>query len=328
MANIRDIAEFTGLSTATVSRYLNKHPYVSKEAQLAIELAMTQLGYHPNAAARSLRSGKTRRVGVVLDALNHSFYSSLLAGFSEVARRRSYDILVQQSGAHDWSPGLLLEQAAARSMDGIIVASETEKRGELLSLVGTVPLVACDQALFGADCPQVYIDHYQSTIDGLEYLRRGGATSIACVYGPCSACSSNRFRRRAYTDFGARSDAPFVHEVICNEDTVKGGYDLFERLMALSPRPDAVFTGADEVAVGVITAAGRAGVAVPSDLAVLGFDDNSIAEVFGISTIRQPVQAMGRRAMEILMRLIADGPRASVKRVTRVKYRLVARQSA
>ncbi len=330
MANIRDIAEHTGLSTATVSRYLNKRPYVSKEAQLAIELAMEQLHYHPNSAARSLRSGKTRRIAVVIETVNHPFYSELLAGFCDVAWRYSYDVLVQQSGAPEWSPSLLLEQSAARSMDGLIMAAETREREAFLSLVHKIPIVACDQAFFDVEWPHVYIDHYKSATEGLEYLHRGGATVIACI---CDAdlertCSSDKYRRKAYRDFGARSGAPVIHEVPWDDDTIRGGHALFEHIMALSPRPDAVFAGGDDPAVGLLAAAREAGVVVPSELAILGFDDHPAAEVFGISTIRQPVRHMGRRTMEILMRLINDGIDAPVKRRTEVKYELITRTTA
>ncbi|MCG8477937.1 MAG: LacI family transcriptional regulator [Spirochaetales bacterium] len=328
MANIQDIAERSGLSTATVSRYLNGRPYVSERARSAIERAMAELDYHPNSAARTLRSGKTRRVTVVLDMVDHPFYAALLAGFSDAARSRSYEILVQQSQAPDWSATLLLEQAAARAMDGVIVAAETEDREALRSLIGTLPVVACDQALFDAPCPQVYIDHYRSAIDGLAYLHRRGARTIACIHGARDICPTDRFRRRAYADFAAGRAAPTVHELPYGEDTIKGGHRLLEPIMALSPRPDAVFTGSDDIAAGLLAAAREAGVCVPSDLAILGFDDLPIAEVFDISTIRQPVRQMGRWAMEIAMRLIERGPDAAVGRRAKIKYHLITRSTA
>ncbi len=328
MANIHDIAAHSGLSTATVSRYLNGRPYVSERARLAIERAMDELDYHPNSAARTLRSGKTHRVTVVLDTVDHPFYSVLLAGFSDAARSRSYEILVQQSQAPDWSATLLLEQAATHAMDGVIVATETEDREALRSLIGTIPLVACDQALFDAPCPQVYIDHYQSALDGLAYLHRRGAKTIACINGASDVCPTDRFRRRAYADFAEKRGAPVVHEIPYREDTIKGGYELLEPILMLSPRPDAVFTGSDDIAAGLLAAAREIGVNVPADLAILGFDDLPIAEVFGISTIRQPVRQMGRWAMEIVMRLIERGPDAAVGKRAKIKYHLVPRSTA
>ncbi len=327
MANIRDIANLTGLSTATISRHLNNKPYVSKEAQRAIELAMARLDYRPNASAQSLKSGKTGRVVVVLDRVDHPFYGPLLAGLGDIARRHSYDLLVQQSGAPQWSPHLLVEQARARSMDGIITAVESVEPEAFLSLIGTIPLVACDQALFGADCPHVYIDHYKSTIEGLEHLHRRGAKTIAAVHGYDPFCGSNRFRRKAYTDYGMREGAPLIHQIACENDEVTEGAALLDRIMALCPRPDAIFTGGDEVALGLLAAANKAGIAVPSELAILGFDDRPIAEVFGISTIRQPIRRMGQYAMATLLRLIAAGNRAPSPKTTVVKHRLVVRST-
>lgn len=280
---------------------------------------------YPNAAAQSLRSGKTQRIVVVLDSVDYSFYGALLAGIGDIARRHSFDLLVQQSGSPQWSPHLLLEQARSRSMDGIIVAAEAHEREAFLSLLGTVPLVACDQALFDVDCPRVYIDHYQSTIEGLEHLHERGATAIAARYGH-EACASNRFRRQAYADFADRVGAPVVHEVMCEDNTVADGPKILDRMMALSPRPDAVFAGGDDLAVGLLAAAKRRGIAVPSELAILGFDDLPIADVFEISTIRQPVRRMGQYAMTTLMRLL-DSPKHNVAKATQVKHHLVVRST-
>ena len=327
MATIRDIANLTGLSTATISRHMNNKPYVSKEAQRAIERAVTRLDYRPNAAAQSLKSGKTGRVVVVLDRVDHSFYGPLLAGLGDIARRHSYELLVQQSGAPQWSPHLVVEQARARSMDGIITTVDSTEPEALLSLVGAIPIVACDQALFGADCPHVYIDHYKSTIEGLEHLHERGAKTIAGVYGYDPSCGSNRFRRKAYADFGMRDRAPVIHQIAGEDDEVTDGAALLDRIMALSPRPDAIFTGGDEVALGLLAAANKAGISVPSELAILGFDDRPIAEVFGISTIRQPVRRMGQYAMATLLRLIAAGDRAPAPKTTVVKHRLVVRST-
>lgn len=165
---------------------------------------------------------------------------------------------------------------------------------------------------------------------GRAGLAQGGELALVArmLKGPTVDCASDRFRRRAYAEFAKRKSAPVVHEVIVPEDSIKAGYELLAALRSLDPVPDAVFTGSDDLAAGLVAAAKREGLLVPHDLAVLGFDDQPIAEVFEISTLRQPVRLMGRRAMEVLMQLIEHGLEAPVKQLTKVKYSLVTRKTA
>ncbi len=308
MASIQSIARYTGLSPATVSRYLNGHPYVSKEAQYAIELAIRELDYRPNASARSLRSGKTSRVAIVVFDASHPFCSGLIGGAGKAALQHGYDLLVQQAGAPGWQPERSVELAATRAVDGIIMASGSGLSRRHERELAALPVVTCDLDPSQSKLPGVYIDHYRSVLDGLEHLRERGARRIACVYvsGDQLASSSTR-RQEAYRAFAGQYPSIEVIPVETENDLIEDGYTLLERLMQLPEPPDAVFTGSDDLAAGCLLAAQARGISVPEELRILGFDDGPVAEVLGISTIRQPVGRLGARAFQELYACISRG---------------------
>ncbi len=337
MPTIKDIAEFTGLSTATVSRCLNRHPYVSREAQLAIELAVRELGYRPNSAARSLRSGRTGRVGVVVPDASHPFFAALVAGAGQAAAAEGFDLLLQQTETGEWHADRLLEPVITAGVDGLLVASELTPWEQYAAALSGFPVVTCDQALAEIDLPAVYVDHYESTLEGLAHLRDRDSRSIVGISSTSPAASCDRLRRAAYREFALGNQGVTVHELYIDADTPEAGSQLFPKLMALEPRPDAVFTGSDDIAAGLLVAARENGVDVPARLKIIGFDDSPIARVLRLTTVRQPVRRMGARAFTLLRQLmhtspsspspraIADRP-SGVQRV-RVRYKLIARET-
>ncbi len=337
MANIKDLARSTGLSTATVSRYLNGHPYVSKEAQYAIELAIRELGYSPNAAARSLRSGKTGRIAIVVLDASHPFYSALVAGAAGAAVEYGYDLLVQQTCTKHWNPDRVLQPVVTRAIDALIVATELEPWGEYAAELERFRVVTCDQALSQAGLHGLYIDHYQSTLDGLEHLYERGARVIACLHDPDhDRCSSSRIRVSAYEQFASRYSEMRIVQLEAEDDTVETGASLLQRIGSEFPEVDGVFSGSDDLAAGLLLAAREAGLDVPGRLRILGFDDQPLARVLGLSTIRQPVRKMGARAVHEVHRLIQqnascgrgrpNGRRHAPDKI-RVPYRLMIRST-
>jgi DNA-binding LacI/PurR family transcriptional regulator len=268
---------------------------------------------------------------VLINRLNHPFYSTLVEGIAEEAHVSGTDLLIHQSGAHGWSLDRIARQARERAVDGIIVGTGRDD-GQLLSLVGTVPMVSCDGALESPECPRVFIDHFASTLAGLEHLGEQGARSILAVSGSEfeHVCSSDHHRRRAFEAFQGRRGAPelltlALRDKGIGDESMLAGSRLFEHIRHELPRVDAVFAASDEIAAGLITAARAAGVAIPKELRVLGFDDQPIAEALGISTISQPTRQMGREAMSMLAGLLDGESPAGLKR--ELEYRLVVRMT-
>ncbi len=303
MATIADIARVTGLSVATVSRYLNGHPYVSAEAQNAIREAIAELKYTPNSTAVALRRRTTNRIALFVPTTAHSFYAALLAGAGDGARRYGYDLVVRQCPIiSQETAGELAGMLETRLIDGAILATEipAEAAGALVTI--GAPLVACDQVLREALVSCVFTDHYASAREVLAHLLETGRRNIVVVTSS-EPHGSSLMRKSAAEDTQREAEGglrvSFVVED--DDDSVSSGVTLGERLLARSPSPDAVFTGADQLAAGVLIAAERRGVSVPEELAIVGFDDQSLSQALGLTSVYQPTREMGKTAVDMLM---------------------------
>lgn len=328
MPSIGDLAERTGLSTATVSRYLNGKPYVSKEAQYSIELAIRELGYRPNASARSLRSGKTGRLLLLVKDAALPFYSALISGVGSSALTSGYDILVQQSSGGDGWRDRLIELATTRAVDGIIASTALEPWELFEPALEGVPLYSCDQAVDRPEIPGVYIDHLRSTVEGLEYLYSRGCRRFGCFHAPqADSCASSSRRMAGYSEFEARHPEVSLELFEIDDDRLESGYALFERIQTSDVAIDGVFAGSDELAAGLLQAAREAGIAVPGSLRILGFDEQPISRILGITTVRQPIEKMGEMAARKLIERLEAGRPGKPERY-RVRYRLIERESA
>ncbi|MFP4206724.1 MAG: LacI family DNA-binding transcriptional regulator [Spirochaetaceae bacterium] len=320
MATIADIARLTGLSMTTVSRYLNGHPYVSQEAADIIREAIAELGYTPNSTAVALRQGRTHRIALIVPTTAHSFYAALLAGAGDGARGHGYDLVVRQSPRVSEDTALELgHMLETRLIDGAIVAAEIPAEAVAPLADTAAPLVTCDQVLQDVPFSGVYTDHYASAQEVLVHLSETGRRDIVVIISS-EPHGSSVLRRSAAEDFlretGGGACVSFVVED--DDDSVTSGVGLGERLLSRVPPPDAVFTGADQLAAGVLIAAERHGVRVPAELAIVGFDDQSLSQTLGLTSVYQPTREMGRTAVDMLVKRIegvAQGRNGVVERV-------------
>lgn len=330
MATIQDIAKVTGLSVTTVSRYLNGKPYVSERAASAIADAVQQLEYYPAAAARSLSSKRAGNVTVLLRSVAHPFYASLLAGIGTYAQKEGAELLVQQTDATHWEASKTVSLVAARGTDGIILASEIEidERGK--RLLESYPVVACDQAMEHLNVSHCFIDHEQGTLDALEYLHLHGARRVLCFYGPDRLFSSDRFRTRAFEQFARDHGDCEIEIVYSGEDTVEAGFERLRDFLPLPQGQTGVFAASDQFAAGMLLAARERRIPVPERLAIVGFDDQPIASVLGLTTVRQPVTKMGEMEMRVLAELIDRRRRGKPLRHRRyhIRHRIVRRTTS
>lgn len=320
MATIADIARVTGLSVATVSRYLNGHPYVSAEARNAIREAISELNYTPNSTAVALRRGTTDRIAFFVPTLAHSFYAELLAGAGDAARRYGYDLVVRQCPViSDETAGELDRMLETRLIDGAILATEIPAEATGALLATGAPLVACDQVLREAPVSCVFTDHYASAREVLAHLLDTGRRNIVVVTSSephGSSLMRQSAAEEARREAGGGLRVTFVVED--DDDSVSSGVALGEKLLARSPPPDSVFTGADQLAAGVLIAAERRGVSVPQELAIVGFDDQSLSQALGLTSVYQPTREMGSTAVDMLISRIKLTARGSAPATERV----------
>lgn len=309
-----DIARAAGVSQSTVSRVINKNPRISPATRAKVEAAMASLGYTRNATARALITGRSNLIGLVVSNITNPFYPELIETIVSVAAEHSYQVVLcntQESQDLQLSSlALLIEHR----VDGAILTSPLLDGTDALTGRGLdrVPLVTVNRQMQGHRLDAVHLDNVTAGRLAAEHFLALGHREIGFV-GGLSSASTNRDRlvgvRQAMADAGVELPADRVLDGSFTRDS---GYRLTQILLAAAARPTALICADDLVALGAIDAVLDAGSAVPDDVAVIGFDDIPAASLrqVALTTVRQPIGEMGRRAVGLLMDRIRRGPAA------------------
>lgn len=327
---IQDVAKLADVSTATVSRALATPERVSPEARARVLEAIAKTGYVPNPAARSLRSQKTNMVLVVLPDLANTFFSKILRGIEETLFEAGYGMII---GDLDGSPEKEAHFAAftaAGRVDGAILLNghlfgqSRDGRGQAARI--NIPLVALCEAIPSADIPQIEIDNRDAACRMTRHLASLGHRSIAYVSGPAeNVLEQERFL--GYRDGLEAAGLPFDPALVLPGDfTIDSGVAAGQVLVARLERPTAVFCTSDEMAIGLMRTLMSAGLRVPEDISVAGFDDVEFAAVAEppLTTVHQPRRELGQAAASVLIDLLQGRP--THKRI-RLGTELVIRDS-
>jgi LacI family transcriptional regulator len=293
----------------TVSRALNGQPGVSPARRQEIKRLAGRLGYAVNRAAQKLSGGRSRLLGVVTPHLDSPFVSAVVTGAGSAARAAGYEMrvysLVERGRRPPGGVTRLLEQIA----DGVIALLPFEfDYLEALS-AARVPVVTVDQRTARARFPTVAADSYGGGRAAVEHLARLGHRRIAFVAGD-ERLASARERRRAYQDTLAAEGLPHDPRlVVPGRFTEEGGRSAAATLLRLRRRPTAIFAANDLSAFGVLGALRQAGLRVPQDVSLVGFDDlPAAAHVHPpLTTVRQPLAEMGASAVRSLLVQISGG---------------------
>jgi DNA-binding LacI/PurR family transcriptional regulator len=308
--SIKDIAKAAGVSHSTVSRALSGSPLVSDETKVRIQRLAKEMGYSPNSLARSLVTRQTHTVGVVVTTISDPFVAQVVQGIEATAHDHGYTVLLANSGAVPEREIAAVEMLRSKRVDCVIVTSS--RIGALylehLERIG-VPIVLINNhnELSGRYTFTVTVDNYHGGYSATEHLTQLGHRRVAYVTAPADHSSDfDRMAgyRQALIDAGLEPDPAWV---IPGNGRAEGGEQALETFVALEPRPTAVFCYNDMTAIGLMYAARQSGLAVPQDIAVVGFDDIPFATYFypPLTTIAQPKAEMGSLAMEMALSLMA-----------------------
>ncbi len=327
--NIHDIARKAGLSVVTVSRVINNYPSVREVNREKVFLAMRELDYKPNAAAQSLARGSTGTIGLVAPSMSDSFESRIVASVESALRLKDMFMVLSIAGGG----GDVIENAAMRlfqenRVDGILIMSPVGNGSYIMELKRKdFPFVLLDQYQSNLQVPSVTVDNYYGGYQATLALIRGGAKRIAHISGAGVFESSHerlRGYRKALEDHKLEIDDELV---VPGDFSVEGGYNVMRGWIRKGIVPDAVFAADDNTAFGVIDAARESGIEIPRKLAVIGYDDHPFASLFhpGISTVRQPAEAMGAYGVEMLLDILGG----KTKRISKMSLnpRLMLRET-
>jgi LacI family transcriptional regulator len=314
MATLEEIGRLSGVSRSTVSRVLNNDPHVRESTRQRVLEVMAEHSYRPNLAARGLASGRTGVVGVVIPVglsivFADPFYALLLQGVSDEVRAHDQFVMLWLAEP-EYERNTIDQVAGSGAVDGVIVISNRDDDPLVERLADTgEPFVLIGRPPSRSDISFVDVDNREAARMATTHLLRLGHTRVAMISGPADMVAGAD-RRAGYEDaLVAAGLAPDPALVADGRFTRRGATAAMKSLLA--HRPDAVFAASDSMALAAIREIQRAGLGVPDDVAVVGFDDTPDAaqNVPPLTTVRQPIRRLGSAAASVLLDAIADPDR-------------------
>ena len=327
---IRHVAQKAGVSVATVSRYINHNAPVSNDVAERLKLVMEELRYVPHAAARQLASQKTRVVGLLLNNLHNDYFVPLLNGIESVVRKHNYNLVIatyHSSNRNSNTPPPI----GPHNTDGMLVFSDGLSDDELASLYDRkFPMVLVHRTPPSSlKIPSVTVENKKITFELIEHLIRvHGRKRIVFLRGP-ALHEDSRWRETGYKSALKANDIPLDKHLILNGDFDRStAYEVLNELITNNKQVsfDAIFTGDDDAAVGVLKALRENGYRVPEDVSVIGFDDLGFSAFLSppLTTVSAPTEMVGRVAMEQLFSLFDE---QFPEGVTLLPTKLITRRS-
>lgn len=330
MASMNDIARKAGVSIATVSRVLNNSGSVNAATRSRVQKAIKDLKYQPSRVAKRLRSksASSHMLGVLIPDIQNPFYVDVFRGIEETAYHRNYAIIMCNYGQDEKKEKLYLEILRSEAIDGLIAAPAREDDPLLKNMVKEgLPVVCVDRGLTGVEVDIVLVDNREGASQAVQFLIDSGYRHIAYLSGLTSIPTS-RQREQGYRDAhlqnGLRVDESLVRHGDSKWDS---GSRLCRELLELPDPPDAIFAGNNLITLGALETIHKKGLKIPTDIAVVGFDDmiwsNSLNPP--LSAVRQPAWEIGKRAGELLIQRIEEPGRACIQMI--LKTELMKRSS-
>lgn len=303
---IRDVARVSGFSVATVSRVLNGSGPVADATRRRVREVAASLRFSPNVAARSLSTRRTHTLGVLLPDLHGEFFSEVIRGVDQAAQAHGYHILV--SSSHNAPAEISAALATMRGrVDGVAIMSPViDARTLAAELPSSLPLVLLNCAGGQEDVDSLDIDNHGGAQAMTRHLLSLGRRRIAFIRGPGGNADAEA-RLRGYRDALREAGVAPLGEWVFDGDFGEGaGIAAVGRLLATEPRPDALFASNDVMAIAAISALREAGVRVPEEVAVTGFDDIPIARYMhpALTTVRVDIAGLGARAVRTLIHAV------------------------
>lgn len=326
--DIRAVAELAKVSIATVSRTINKVPTVDPRLARRVLKAVAELHYSPNTQARTLVSGRSRILGLIISEITNPFFPELIQGFEEAAVESGYEILIGSTNYDPQRMELCIRRMLERKVDGVAVMTfgiEQPLLGRFAER--NIPLVFVDVSPKGALFSRIEVDYFHGIREGVQHLAILGHRGIGFISGPLRLHSARARKSaflRAISEVGIAPRRDWMPE---GDHTLEGGIAAMRSILAAEEFPTAVMSSNDMTAIGVLHTLSNEGFRVPDDFSVIGFDDVSFARftVPPLTSVRMSSTELAARAVQALRDHLEDGI------VPRVRYRvetgLTVRQS-
>lgn len=306
MATIKDVAKLAGVTVTTVSRVLNNRGYISEATRKKVYDAMKELDYEPNEIARSLFRKKSNLIGLIIPDVSHPFFGELSKHIEYYAYEKGYKILLCNSYQNSTKEKDYIEMLKRNQVDGIIMGSHALEISEYTNI--SLPIVAIDRNL-SDKIPFITSDNYHGGALATNLLINKGCKKLAHISGPLELNTPANNRYRAFMDITKEKNIEGI--VIQGKlDTFEGYKKMALKLFQAHPDIDGIFASSDIIAASIISVAHFLGKRITDDLKIVGYDDvNTASLVFPtITTIKQPIEHMGKLAIEILINQMEKKP--------------------
>ncbi len=325
---IKEVAERAGVSIATVSRVINNSGIVTQQTREAIMLAAKELQYVPNVSARNLSRSKTDTIGLLLPDLHGEFFSEVIRGVDQTAQQSHHHLIVSSSHNKKNEIEAALHLMRGR-VDGLIIMSPQIDAHTLhVNIPRSLPVVLLNCMVEGSSFDSINIDNFGGAYAMVRHLLDHGHRRIAIIKGTESNYDADQRLygyRKAMIESGIAGDDLIE---VTGDFTEEEGHAAAQRIIAMTVRPTAIFASNDSMAIGAMSALREAGIKVPGDIAVAGFDDIPISKYIRppLTSVHVSIAELGEHAMQRLLMAI-ETKNNYVKQHTAIPATIVIRES-
>jgi LacI family transcriptional regulator len=309
-----DVALRAKVNISTVSRVINQTGKIGAETQARVTKVMRELGYRPNRVARRLRrrDGSSHLLGLIIPNIQNIFFADLARGVEDVAYKNNFAVLLCNYDEDEVKERFYLDVLQSESVDGIILPPIHETDPAVLQVVrnGT-PVVCVDRSLSTGNLDKVEVDNHAGALKAVEHIIARGHRRIGLIGGPADS-STGRERLRGYKDAHSQANLTIRPELVRFGDYKQAsGQTLAHELLSLSDPPTALVVCNGLMTAGALEAIAAHGLKIPKQIAIVGFDDLTLADVFNppLTIVRQPAYEVGKCAAELLLKRIEDATR-------------------
>lgn len=309
MATIKDVALRAGVSVTTVSHVVNATRLVSTEGRERVEAAIRELGYVPSAVARSLKSNTTRTLGMLIPNCSNPYFAEIVRTVEDRCFAAGYNLVLCNTDDEPERQGVYLQVLGERRIDGVIVVSTGDDASLRIMLQGLkMPVVLVDREIDGLPYDLVETAHQQGALLATRHLVSLGHRRIACIRGPEGLAPADQ-RVAGWRAGLAEAGLDTEEDALLwqGDFSSQSGYEALHAILRSDRRPTAVFVCNDLMAIGALCAAHEAGVRVPDELSVVGFDDIELARFASppLTTVAQPKRRIGALAVDMLIERVS-----------------------
>ena len=304
MATIKDVAELAGVSITTVSHVINKTRYVSDDLTERVSEAMRELNYQPNILAGSLRSGRSKTIGLIVPDISNMFFAEVARRIEDRGLDHGYSVILCNTDDDDEKEAGYINVLISKRVDGIIFISAGFIDENIQKpLIANIPFVIADREISGVQADVVLVDNFRGGYEATKYLIDLGHTDIACITGP-SRLTPSSLRVEGYYK-AMREAGLYLRDnfEIIGDFRAQGGEAAMEKLLSSEKPPTAVFACNDMMALGALRSIYNHDLKVPGDISIIGFDDIPLSRCIypAMTTIAQPMKELAKLVVDFLV---------------------------